>query len=316
MKRPAWLILSVFCSIAVNASVFGGDGIFVPALDGDPWVVAGNPDLGPLTGEKQQPVDFGVWQASDGSWQLWSCIRSTKETGNTRLFYRWQGDQLDRDHWTPMGVAMRADAALGETPGGLQAPHVIRIRGEYFMFYGDWVNIRIARGWDGKTFARWLTSFNRDGLFNEGAESNARDPMVIDIDGLYHCYYTAHPQRKGAVYCRTSIDLIEWSPAKIVASGGQAGTEFYSAECPHVVRRGEDFYLLRTQRYGENAITRVYRSTDPMEFGVNDDRCLIGSLPVAAPEIIQYDGRWFIAYLKNDLHGIQIARLKWDDAAR
>ena len=52
--------------------------------------IATNPDLGNLTGDKQQPVDFAVWRAQDGSWQLWSCIRGTKVGGDTRLFYRWQ----------------------------------------------------------------------------------------------------------------------------------------------------------------------------------------------------------------------------------
>lgn len=56
-----------------------------------PWTtIATNPDLGNLTGDKQQPVDFAVWRAEDGRWQLWSCIRGTKIGGDTRLFYRWQ----------------------------------------------------------------------------------------------------------------------------------------------------------------------------------------------------------------------------------
>jgi hypothetical protein len=62
-----------------------------PVLVEDWWQVAGNPDLGDLTSEQQQPVDFGIWQAADGSWQIWSCIRKTKETGKTRLFHGWEG---------------------------------------------------------------------------------------------------------------------------------------------------------------------------------------------------------------------------------
>jgi len=58
---------------------------------------------------KQQPVDFGIWQAADGSWQLWSCIRATSTPGKTRLFYRWQGKNLTDKDWTPMGIAMLAD---------------------------------------------------------------------------------------------------------------------------------------------------------------------------------------------------------------
>ena len=46
-----------------------------------------------LTGEKQQPVDFAIWQASDGTWQVWSCIRQTKCGGKTRLCMELAGMQ-------------------------------------------------------------------------------------------------------------------------------------------------------------------------------------------------------------------------------
>ena len=72
------------------------------------------------------------------------------------------------------------------------------------------------------------------------------------------------------------------------------------------------FYLFRTQRYGREAITRVYYSTDPMDFGINrDEGHLIASLPVAAPEVFQEDHQWFIGALLPSLKGIQMARLEW-----
>src|SRR5260221_4141859 len=108
------------------ASVHAADVPRKPRIVGDWWQVAGDPDLGELTSPKQQPVDFAIWQAADGTWQLWSCIRSTKETGHTRLFHRWEGRNLTDANWTPMGIAMRADPQFGETPGGLQAPFVFR----------------------------------------------------------------------------------------------------------------------------------------------------------------------------------------------
>jgi hypothetical protein len=116
----------------------------VPQIDGDWWQVAGNPDLGEFTNPKQQPVDFGVWQAADGTWQLWPCIRHTNCGGNTRLFHGWGGRKLTDKNWKSLGVVMRADPKLGESPGGLQAPHVIRRNGTYTMFYGDWANICMA----------------------------------------------------------------------------------------------------------------------------------------------------------------------------
>ena len=243
-------------------------------------------------------MDFAVWQAKDGDWQLWSCIRQTKCGGKTRLFYRWEGKALTDGNWTPKGIAMKADPDVGETNGGLQAPHVIRRDGKFLMFYGDWQHIAMAASEDGKTFDRQLNRAGTVGLFDEGPGSNTRDPMVLPIGDVLYCYYTAYLGGRGADYCRMSwTNLGDWGPSKLVAFGGQAGTNPFSAECPHVVYLDGYYYLFRTQRYGEDAQTSVYRSQDPLDFGIEDDRCFVGTLPVAAPEIIRHNGKWFIAAL-------------------
>lgn len=284
-----------------------------PIIRGEPWTVATSPDLGELTTDKQQPVDFAVWPAADGTWQLWSCIRGTKEPGKTRLFYRWEGAKLEDRNWRPMGIAMQADPRLGETAGGLQAPHVIRHDGAYHMFYGDWEHICSGTSADGKTFTRRPVRDGKPQLFGEAAGSNTRDAMVLRIGDVWHCYYTAYPNDKGSVYCRTSKDMVNWSDSRIVAAGGQAGGGKFSAECPFVVELTPgEFYLFRTQRYGQNAVTSVYRSNDPQDFGVNQDEGhFVGTLPVAAPEIIRHNGRWYMAWLLPSLKGIQIAEIDW-----
>jgi len=278
----------------------------VPKLDGPAWTVAGDPDLGPYSDPKQQPVDFGIWQAADGTWQLWSCIRGTKCGGKTRLFHRWEGQSLSDASWKPKGIAMEADPALGETAGGLQAPYVLKVDGLYRMFYGDWEHIRCATSSDGKTFTRV------DGQFTEAPGANTRDPMVFFADGLWNCLSTAHPDNHGAVYSRISKDLRTWTEPKIIARGGVAGSGPYSAECPFVVERKGSYYLFRTQRYGRNSQTTVYRSKDPRDFGVDDDRCRVGTLELAAPEIFQHEGQDYIAFLLPSLKGIQISKLSWE----
>ncbi len=284
----------------------------MPKIEGNWWQVAGNPDLGALSTERQQPVDFAVWQAKDGTWQLWSCIRHTKCGEKTRLFYRWEGQKLTDSDWTPKGIVMEADTSLGETDGGMQAPHVILIDDVYHMFYGDWKHICLATSEDGKNFTRRINANGKTGMFTEGYGYNTRDPMVIDVDGVWHCYYTAYPQRRGSVYCRRSKDLKTWSNSTVVAHGGQAGSNPFSAECPHVVFREPDqYYLFRTQRYGKNAQTSVYCSTNPLYFGIEDDRYFVCQLPVAAPEVIVHEGQFYIASLLPSLQGIHIAKLKW-----
>jgi hypothetical protein len=306
-------------------------GPLTPRVDGPWWTVARNPDLGELNGPPkdqpkahQQPVDFAVWQAADGTWQLWSCVRGTNCGGKTRLLYGWEGQKLTDANWKPMGIRMQADPAYGETPGGLQAPYVIRHNGTYHMFYGDWVNICIARGTDGKSFERWPMANGRTGMFNEGENANARDPMVCVgpppvSDGCapttrlnWYCYYTAHADGKGADFCRTSTDLRTWSESRVVARGGLTGEGPWSAECPHVVRTGGYYYLFRTQRYADPPATSVYRSDDPMDFGVGNDDKFVCLLPVAAPEVILDRGQWYIAALTPDIQGIRIARLRWE----
>lgn len=310
---PLLLPLLIGLSLAADSPQ---DALRIPRIAGEWITIARDPDPGALTRPEQQPVDFGIWRAADGAWQLWSCIRKTGEPGHTRLFFGWESPELTRPGWTPRGIVMQADPALGESGGGLQAPFVVRDRNLFRLFYGDWVRICSAESRDGRTFTRRLVTDGQPALFQEAADANARDPMILRSGDLWYAYYTAHPGRKGAVYARTSSDLVHWSSANLVAAGGQAGDGPSSAECPHVVEWSPGhFYLFRTQKYGQEAVTRVYHSTDPLDFGTGsngDALHLVTSLPVAAPELIRVEQDWFIAALRPDLKGIQIAPLRWD----
>jgi hypothetical protein len=245
LARLAVIAVMANLSVGIKAA---DSNLLQPHIAGDWWQVAGDPNLGTLTTTNQQPVDFGVWQAADGTWQLWSCIRGTREPGKTRLFYRWEGAKLTDSNWKPLGVAMHANTNYGEVLGGLQAPYVLRDDGRFLMFYGGWEHICLAASAAGKEFERVLDAQGKATLFGDGAGNNTRDPMVLRVGSLWYCYYTAYPQRIGADYCRTSSDLREWSQPRLVAGGGQSGNGPYSAECPFVVQLGPgQFYLFRTQ---------------------------------------------------------------------
>lgn len=141
--------MAICGTLALNQAV-GADSVMVPEIDGNWWQVAGQSDLGKLTGDKQEPVDFGVWQARDGSWQLWSCIRKTKESGTGRLFFGWEGARLTDSNWRQRGIQMRANTVIGEVDGGLQAPFVKLIDGRWHLFYGSWQSICLALSDDGR----------------------------------------------------------------------------------------------------------------------------------------------------------------------
>ena len=312
------LFVSTLILVGLRLTAQSAEPVLVPQIDGDFWQVAGDPDLGKYTIPKQQPVDFAIWQAADGTWQVWSCIRGTAAPGKTRLFYRWQGKNLTDRDWTSMGIAMMADPDFGETEGGLQAPFVLKENSVYYMFYGTWEHIALATSMDGKTFSRQLTRDGVSGMFGEEAGSNTRDPMVLKIGPLYYCYYTAYPNRHGADFVRTSKDKIHWSASRRVAYGGSQGDGPYSAECPFVYHHAASgyYYLLRNQFYGAKARFAVYRSRNPFDFGKDDDRYLVETMPYAAPEIIESGGQLYLAVLRADLKGIQIAKLKFAEAAR
>lgn len=312
-------LCKLWLTIFLTSTIWSGDAaaeipgrVLVPVIDGEWTQIAGNPDLGKYTTEKQQPVDFAVWQAANSKWQLWSCIRRTDCGGNTRLFHRWESDELTAPDWKPIGIAMMADSRLGEREGGLQAPHVVEHNGKYHMFYGDWEHICHAVSDDGVTFERVVQPNGKTGLFAERKNANTRDIMMLDIDGVWHGYYTAHPNNQGAVFVRTTTDFKSWGPSVNASYGGEAGTNAFGSECPFVVERDGRFYLFRTQKYGPESITRVYVSDDPKMFGINQDhRHLVTSLPVGAPEIVTHEGQDYIVATNLDLKGLRIAKLKW-----
>jgi len=338
MLRKRKLILLCYLVILCFAcqSVEEKEALLVPVIDGDWWQVTDNPMDHKYATKRQEPVDFAVWQASDGTWQMWSCFRKTTaggEDGRTRFFYRWEGKNLTDTDWKPMGIAMEAVPSLGETPGGLQAPHVVKVGDTYHMFYGDWVNICHAVSQDGKTFERVIQDNGKTGMFSEGPEAHTRDVMLLQHQGLWYAYYTARSEGtgkvlKGQVFVRTTTDFKSWSESKIVSFGGQSGTGPGSSECPHVVKLGEnDFYLFKTQTYGRYdrekddirnrgiPQTSVYHSNEPTMFGINqDEKYFVYHLPVAAPEIVYYKGKYYIFALnQSSLNGMRCAKLKWEE---
>ena len=302
----------------------------VPRIEGEWWQISGNPDLGEYNSPGQQPVDFGIWQAVDGTWQFWSCIRGSNFPGSehtTRFFYGWEGKTLTEPGWKPKGIKWVADPLLGETPGGMQAPYVLKENGTYYLFYGDWRRICLATSMDGKNFKRVLGGNGQPDLFPEEHKnvdhrffntSHARDPMVLKVGNTYCCYYTSHmtdPVNDGWAYCRTSLNLKDWSESVVVSHTPPFGRNSprYSDECPFVVYLPENglYYLFVTQIYGENSQTTVYASRNPMYFGIDDDRNVVCRLPVAAPEVFKHGGQWYIASTMPSLDGIYMAKLKW-----
>ncbi len=304
-------------------SVTDGRRPLFPRLVGDPWHITGAPELGELgRPETQQVVDHAIFQSRDGAWHLWACVRGTKVG---RVLYAWETDDLHRLRWEPRGIVMRAEGRFGESMNDwqgeewIQAPHVIRAQGRYWLFYGGHntelgeCQICLATSVDGRRFMRYQNNQGYSRVFIGPGE--ARDPMVIDVAGVYHCYYAGHDRGRrapGKVYLRTSTDLYHWSPYREVAWGGHAsGAGPWSAECPFVVEIDGLFYLFRTSEYAPIARTHVYCSTDPTDFGLGNDEKWITTLRVSAPEIVRDGDSWYISSVEDLAGGVQLSRLEW-----
>ena len=320
MKINPLLLLFVLLALSSCKSPKNENTVYQPVIISDWWNVAGNPDLGAYTSPKQEPVDFGVWQAADGTWQLWSCIRKTNCGGHTRLFHGWEAQNLTDSLWKPLGIVMEADTTLGEKQGGLQAPHVIKKDGMYYMLYGGWAQICLAKSSDGKNFERVINKKGTTEIFS-GPFINTRDPMTIKIGDTYYCYYTGHlmnfkpDEIRAAIFCRTSQNLIDWSEPTMVSGGGSiAEMDSWGggdAECPFVVPVENKYVSFRNLEYGKNNINFQYCSDNPLNFGVNTDSLMVGNLPVAAPEIVHFNNEYYIFALKETLDGIRAAKIKF-----
>jgi hypothetical protein len=288
---------------------------------------------------RNEPVDHHIFRGPDGAWHLWGCVRRT-HVG--RVLYHWEADDLEQSPWTATGEIMRCDPAAGECIddfGGeewIQSPFFVHTDGTYYMFYGGHSTGRDAAGNpvdgsagdfgmfdavcqmclmtspDGRS---WTRHRNRQGFSRvfEGP-GEVRDPCLIKIGDLWHLYYSGYeenPLRAGAIYVRTSPDLLTWSDYRVVHRDASFGGPTWTQECPHVVYRDGFYYLFVTENYYD-AVTHVYRSKDPLDFGieVRDER-YVGTIACAAPEICVVDGREYVSSNHDPVLGTQMCQLEW-----
>lgn len=313
-----------------------------PVLDGDFWLIGASPDLSWLgdTGgaPEHECVDHQVYQDTDGRWHLWSCIRRTCVG---RILYHWESDTLVQSPWRDTGEAIRVNRAAGESLDDwngeewIQSPFVVRHSGSFYMFYGGHSTARDVEGHsvpsgdprtacqmcltiseDGRQWARYRNEDGLSRLFVGPGET--RDPCVLKVGDCWHLYYAGYhdeDRAQAGFYVRTSHDLLQWSDWRLVHQDRRYGPGPWDTECPHVVFRGGAFYLFRTEDYA-TARTHVFRSEDPFDFGVGDARDqYVGSIAVAAPEIVVADNGDEYITSNHDLRGgTMMCRLRWERA--
>jgi hypothetical protein len=320
-------LASDFCLLGPNPSRLGLPSLVVP--ERNPRAPDGAPT--------HECVDHHVFQSADGTWHLWGCIRKTTVG---RILYRWEGVNLTDTPWNPTGEIIRVDHSVGESlayRGGeecIQSPFIIIDDGVYYMFYGgDGSGLDEAgasvESHNPEMIGQMCLMTSKDGcnwthFLNPAGQSRVftgpmavRDPCLLKIGELWYLYYAGfygYQNGQAGFYVRTSADLYHWSERKLVHLDPQYGGHRWQTECPHVVYRHGYYYLFRTVHY-ESAETYVFRSENPLNFGLGDasDMC-VGRIAVAAPEIIlDNQGNEYITSNHNLAGGTMLCRLRWEE---
>jgi hypothetical protein len=272
-------------------------------------------------------VDHCFFKASTGRWQAWVQVRDTPQG---RVFTRWEFDgdaePFGGASWTPHGICWRADHTAGESVGTrpeadvIQAPYVLHEGDCYRLVYGggpvdeadEHRQVCLAESSDGIHFNRRLDA---DGLSRMVVgPRHAADAFLLRHGGEYWlyigCSFYSAKGAQAAVTLRRSTDLLHWSSPQVVHAGGVCGRHTHSSQSAFVVFLDGYFYLF-VMGWSNELRTAVYRSSDPEDFGREDD-LLVAVLPASATEIIRDGDRWFLSSLViPGYSGVRVAPLEW-----
>ncbi len=275
-------------------------------------------------GDKDEVVDFTVFQAAGGTWQLIACVRKCTfpvayETGKNhrgRILFRWESDDLFASNWKETGIFRTTDDLPPGVPvknnkGMIQAPYVVKDNGLYYMIYNS-KDAHMLVSTNGKD---WAHQADYSGNYTLFKMNGGRDIMLVDnrdVDGKWYAVHT--PQTKGydsrgyeLVY-RTAGNLLgPWSEALKMAKRDY----WQDVESPFIVRRNGWYYLfLQDWVYAKQNITDYFDApfTDLHSFNRMPRRGI-------APEIISCQGQDYLAAyntIKTDpQEGIEIRPLHW-----
>ncbi|MGN0543625.1 MAG: hypothetical protein ACI4JG_09270 [Acutalibacteraceae bacterium] len=249
----------------------------------------------------------------DGKWHLIG-ITSKQGTPNCeRYFVHAEGETLQKP--------LKETCKVIDTGTLAWAPCVIEHNGLYYMFYGP-------------SPTKLAVSFDSGDWFGHEIHINNAPPMACHRDHFvlklgeneWVMYVTGVKDRKSAVSCLVSNDLINWDFHGYALISGEKSTlnpSWGAFESPFVVKTDGMYYLFTTYTDCSKATyhnTLVFCSESPYSFGCwNNGEG--GAIPVAqisahAPEIVKENGKWYITtcgWKKSSFTKgkVKIAELKW-----
>ncbi|MBQ8511712.1 MAG: hypothetical protein IJ497_03790 [Clostridia bacterium] len=254
----------------------------IPYISGD-WRVLFKPEK-----NGNYVNDHCVVMGADGKWHLYGITSFAANSYNERYFVHGVGDSLDAP-FTEVGRSVDRGTLAW-------APCVIEKDGNYFMFYGP-SPTQLAVSFD---MYEWFGTHVT--LKNEPLMGAHRDHFVLRLDdGSYLMYIVGVHDRKGAVSCFRSSDLLTWEfDGFALTSGDDAPLRpgWGAMESPFVVKKDGLYYLFVTytdcsdETYND---TLVFASENPHRFGVyNGGNEPITHLYAHAGEVLEVNGEYFI----------------------
>ena len=257
----------------------------IPCIAGD-WQVLFRPEK-----NGNYVNDHCVVVGADEKWHLYGITSFGGGPSQERYFVHGVGESL---------TVPFSEAGRSIDKGTLAwAPCVIRKDDYYYMFYGP-SPTSLAVSFD---MFEW---FGTDvSLQNAPLMAAHRDHFVMQLsENEYIMYVVGVHNKKGAVSCFTSSDLLTWQFAGFALTSGEKAplTPAWGAfESPFVVQKDGLYYLFVTYTDCSDATyndTLVFCSADPKHFGAYNGGHG-GAVPVArlcahAAEVLVQDGEYFI----------------------
>ena len=293
-------VVSVSAHQILGANVTAGDFTYIY-----------DPSVGELETQKWYINDHTFIKDNKGLWHLFGITHTEPlADGDHEVLFAHATAPHLFGPWAKQPFALTVDYKyFGETH--LWAPHVIQVNQTYYMFYNgggtDHTNYALSLATSPDLF-NW-TRLSSGPLFRDGFD--ARDPMVIQINGLWHMFYCATQQKTGGHYTtnyRTSSDLIHWSERHIAYVDPSVG-RWSPTESPFVVEVNGWWYLFTGPR-NDYRKTAVFRSKTPTNFTAGEQ---VGEIHSHAAEVIFDDNKWWISHCGWGQGGIYLAPLHFSN---
>ena len=235
--------------------------------------------------------DHTIVVGSDGKWHLYGITSFECKPALERYFVHGVGENLDTQFKEVGRSIDRGTLAW--------APCVIKKEDNYYMFYGP-SPTSLAVSFD---MYEWFGT--KVTLNNEPLMGAHRDHFVLKIDdNRYLMYVVGVYNKRGAVSCFSSCDLLTWNFEGYALTSGEdapLNPPWGAMESPYVVCKDGLYYLFVTYTNCSDDTycnTMVFCSEDPTNFGVDngekDGAKPITELNAHAPEILQENGKYYI----------------------